>query len=248
MTRPTLNAVTNPPRKAVATRYLGLLILGAMLAGLSAGFADDQDEKKSSSASAPAKAQKDKDGWWSLFNGKDLTGWKVTAFGGEGDVFVENGEVVISQGADLSGIHTDQPIPKSDYEIQFEAMREAGSDFFAGVTFPVRDSHCSLILGGWGGGTCGISSLDGMDASENETSSLQSFEKGKWYKVRIAVRDNHLNAWLDDKEIVDVDTTGRKIDVRFEVERSKPFGFCTYATTGRLKNVRVRELPKPASK
>jgi hypothetical protein len=234
--------------RTTTARSLGLLILGAMLVSHAAGFADDKDDKKTSSPSASAKVPKDKDGWWPLFNGKDLTGWKVTEFGGEGDVFVEEGEVVISQGADLSGIHTEQPIPKSDYEIQFEAMREAGSDFFAGVTFPVRDKHCSLILGGWGGGTCGISSLDGMDASENETSSLQSFEKGKWYKVRIVVRDNHLNAWLDDKEIVDVDTTGRKIDTRFEVERSKPFGFCTYATTGRLKNVKVRELPKPVDK
>jgi len=239
------------PRTAGATgtvRYYFPLVLVALLFAHPAGLADDKDGKKDASAAASAKVTKDKDGWWPLFNGKDLTGWKVTEFGGEGDVFVEKGEVVISQGADLSGIHTEQPIPESNYEIQFEAMREAGSDFFAGVTFPIRDTHCSLILGGWGGGTCGISSLDGMDASENETSSLQSFEKGKWYKVRIVVRDNHLNAWLDDKEIVDVDTTDRKIDVRFEVERSKPFGFCTYATTGRMKNVRVRELPKSVDK
>jgi len=186
--------------------------------------------------------------WQPLFNGKDLDGWKVTQFGGEGKVFVENGEVVISQGVDLSGIHTEKEIPRSDYEIQFEAQRAAGDDIFAGLTFPVKDSHCSLIIGGWGGGVCGISSLDGMDASENETTSFQQFEEGKWYRIRIVVRDNHLAAWLDDKQIVDVDTTGKQIGVRFDMERSKPFGFSTYATTGHFRNVRIRTLPPEESK
>lgn len=206
------------------------------------------DEKKPTPAAADQKqetkpASETADGWKQLFNGKDLDGWKITNFGGEGDVFVENGEVVITQGADLSGIHTEQELPKSNYEIQFEAMREQGSDFFAGVTFPVKESHCSLILGGWGGGVCGISSLDGMDAAENDTTSYQEFKKGEWYKVRIEVRENHLNAWLNGKSIVDVDTTGRRISTRFEVDRSKPFGFATYATTGRIRNARIRPLP-----
>ena len=212
----------------------------------------DGDDKKPAGAKTDEKKEpkqeSDAKGWQPLFNGKDLEGWKVTNFGGEGEVYVEDGEVVISQGADLSGIHTEKEIPRSNYEIQFEAQRAAGSDFFAGLTFPVKDSHCSLIIGGWGGGVCGISSLDGMDASENETTSYQQFDKDKWYKIRIVVRDNHLSAWLDDKQIVDVDTTDKKIGVRFEVERSKPFGFATYATTGRLKNVRLRTLPPEEKK
>ena len=230
--------------------HSGTRWLLAMMAGVigSAVFLNNlalADEKKREDAPAKKEETKkvDKDGWWPLFNCKDLEGWKVTNFGGEGEVFVENGEVVISQGADLSGIHTEQEIPKSNYEIQFEAQRAAGSDFFAGLTFPVKDSHCSLIIGGWGGGVCGISSLNGMDASENETTSYQAFEKGKWYKIRVIVRDNHLHGWIDEAKIVDVDTTGMRIGTRFEVDRSKPFGFSTYSTTGRLKNVRIRSLP-----
>lgn len=206
--------------------------------------AKDSDKKATAGKSAPddKTAPADKDGWQPLFNGKDLEGWMVTNYGGEGDVLVENGEVIISQGADLSGIHTDKKLPKTNYEVQYEAMREAGSDFFAGITFPIGDNHCSLICGGWGGGVCGISSLDGMDASENETTSYQQFEKGKWYKFRLVVTDSHINAWINDKQIVDVDTTDRKVGVRFEVERSRPFGFCTYATTGRIRNARIRPL------
>lgn len=208
------------------------------------GLADNQ----ASTASTAAEAAVDKDGWKSLFNGKDLDGWKVTNFGGEGEVFVEDGAVVISQGSDLSGIHTDQKLPTSDYEVQFEAQRAAGNDFFAGLTFPVKDSHCSLIVGGWGGGICGLSSLSGMDASENETTSYRDFEKGKWYRIRLVVTDDHISAWIDDKQIVDVDTTGQRISTRFEVDRSKPFGFATWQTTAKLRHVRIRSLPKTEDK
>ncbi len=228
-----------------------VMLLAAVFVSSLAIQATKADEKKHDGAKPAAKEvakSEEEDGWKPLFNGKDLEGWKVTNFGGEGEVFVENGEVVISQGADLSGIHTEQEIPKSNYEIQYEAQRSAGSDFFAGLTFPVKDSHCSLILGGWGGGVCGISSLNGMDASENETTSYQKFEKGQWYKIRIVVRDNHLHAWIDDAKIVDVDITDKKVGTRFQVDRSKPFGFSTYATTGRLKNVRIRSLPPEEKK
>lgn len=248
----------HPAAFRLSARKLGrvsvclLMIGGFAITTASHNVIAEDGDRKTVGDKADAKKEPtqkpDAEGWRPLFNGRDLDGWKVTNFGGEGDVLVENGEVVISQGADLSGIHTEQEIPKSNYEIQFEAQREAGSDFFAGLTFPVKESHCSLIIGGWGGGVCGISSLNGMDASENETTSYQQFEKGKWYKVRIVVRDNHLSAWLDDKQIVDVDTTDMKIGVRFEVERSKPFGFSTYATTGRLKNVRLRTLPPEEKK
>lgn len=237
---------------------LRVSLVAAVLFGLSVNSATlgsenvNGDEKKPVSVEADQKEKSSGkvaagDGWKPLFNGRDLEGWKITNFGGEGDVFVENGDIVITQGADLSGIHTEQELPKSNYEVQFEAMREQGSDFFAGLTFPVKDSHCSLILGGWGGGVCGISSLDGMDASENDTTSYQEFRKGEWYKVRIEVRDNHLNAWVNDKSIVDVDTTGRRIGTRFEVDRSKPFGFATYATTGRIRNAKIRPLPREAA-
>lgn len=229
-------------------RIVTILLTVAATLATSSVRADEKKavSDKKATAEKPASDDKaaaaDKDGWQPLFNGKDLDGWKVTNYGGEGDVLVENGEVIISQGSDLSGIHTEKKLPNTNYEVQYEAMREAGSDFFAGITFPIGDNHCSLICGGWGGGVCGISSLDGMDASENETTSYQQFEKGKWYKFRLVVTDNHINAWIDDKQIVDVDTTDRKVGVRFEVERSKPFGFCTYATTGRIRNARIRPL------
>lgn len=193
-------------------------------------------------AAKPAKA--DKQGWSPLFNGKDLTNWQVTNFGGEGEVKVEKGIVIIDQGVDLSGItSTRKDLPTSNYELEFEAQRAAGNDFFVGITFPYKKSSCTLICGGWGGGVCGLSSLDGMDASENETTSYLSFTNGQWYKVRLLVEDDRIQAWLDKSNLVDVETEDRKVDVRFEIDLSKPMGFSTYQSQALIRNARIRKLP-----
>src|SRR5215467_3675876 len=107
--------------------------------------------------------------WKSLFDGKTLTGWRLTEFVGRAEVQCESGLLVLNMGDPFTGINWTNEIPKINYEVAFDAMRVSGSDFFCGLTVPVRDSFCSLIVGGWGGSLLGISSLDGGDASENET-------------------------------------------------------------------------------
>ena len=185
-----------------------------------------------------AKAQ-----WKSLFDGKSLAGWKTTEFGAHKEPAVEKGLLILPIGDPLTGVTREKDdVPHVNYEVQLEAQRVEGHDFFLGLTFPVQDSHASLILGGWSGGVCGISSIDGFDASENSTTSYRKFESGKWYKVRLRVLKDRLEAWLDDEQIVDADTTDKKISTRVEVSPSKPFGIATYATKGAYRNIRVREL------
>ncbi len=217
-----------------------LMILLAVSGSATGQTAADEKAKPASAPSIKA----DKDGWSPLFNGKNLDGWQVTNFGGEGEVSYKDGIVEISQGVDLSGItSTRKDLPKSNYEIELEAARVAGTDFFVGLTFPVKESSCSLIMGGWGGGVCGLSSIDRMDASENETTSYTSFTNKQWYKIRVKVTDEKIEAWLDKASIVDVELADKKIDFRFEVELSKPMGFSTYQTTAHIRNARIRQLP-----
>lgn len=222
-----------------------LLLCGLLLVPAANVAADDKDNARKATTAAADKAAE----WQPLFNGKNLDGWKVTNFGGEGEVLIEDGNVVITQGVDLSGItSTRKDLPKTNYEIEFEAQRAAGSDFFVGLTFPVMDSSASLICGGWGGGICGISSLDGMDASENDTTSYMAFTNGQWYKIRLKVTPEKLEAWMDKSSLVDVDIKDRKIDVRFEVDLSKPLGFSTYQSTAYIRNARIRKLPETETK
>ena len=116
-----------------------------------------------------------------LFDGKTLGGWRPSKFSGQGAVKVENGTLVLESGNDLTGITwAGADLPTSNYELTLQAMRAGGSDFFAGITFPVDKSFCSLILGGWGGNVVGLSSINDLDASENSTSQSMVFEKERW--------------------------------------------------------------------
>jgi hypothetical protein len=176
-----------------------------------------------------------------LFDGKTLKGWKAANFGGEGPVTVRDGQILLQRGDPLTGITWDGgAIPQMNYEISLEAMKLDGSDFFCGLTFPVGNSFCSLILGGWGGTVVGLSSLDGMDASDNETSTSMDFASDRWYRVRLCVVPGKITAWLDEKLIVDANTKGRRISIRPEVDLSTPLGIASYRTEAALRNISIR--------
>jgi len=97
-------------------------------------------------------------------------------------------------------------------------------------------------VGGWGGGVVGLSSLDGEDAANNETTQYLNFERGRWYHIRLRVVPTKIQAWIDEDKVVDVVTTDRRISIRSEVEPSQPFGIATWSTTGALRNIRIRPL------
>lgn len=181
-------------------------------------------------------------GWTSLFDGTSLGQWEQTSFGGEGPVRVRDGMIVLEQGDPLTGVTWTGAPPPVSFELSLEASRLAGNDFFCGLTFPVGQSHCSLILGGWGGTTVGLSNLDGRDASENETTREMRFEDRRWYRVRVAVSDTHIRAWLDDDSIVEVARAGRRIGIRPEVEPSLPMGIAAFRTRAGIRAIQIRSL------
>jgi hypothetical protein len=211
---------------------VGMLAL-AVAAGQNAGGAAD----------APPKTGE----WQSLFDGKSLEGWRETQFSGHGRVRVENGTLILEAGKPLTGVTRTAAVPRSNYEVRFEAARLAGNDFFASLTFPVQNSFCTWVTGGWGGDIVGLSSLDGWDASDNETRTYFNFERGHWYAMRLRVTDTRIMAWIDEEPIIQVDIAGRSVGLRFgEIERSAPFGFASYGTTGALRKIEYRLL-RPGS-
>ena len=176
-----------------------------------------------------------------LFDGKTLSGWRVSDFAGKGPVRVEDGKLILEMGT-MTGVTYTNDIPTMNYEIGVEAMRVDGSDFFCGLTFPVGKDPCSLIVGGWGGGVVGLSSLDGQDAANNETTQYINFEKGRWYRVRLRVMPTKIQAWIDDDKVIDAETADRRISIRLEVEESRPLGFASWSTTAALRNIYLRKL------
>lgn len=184
-------------------------------------------------------------GWRPLFDGATLGNWRATAFGGGGEPEVVEGAIRIPPGADLNGVTWHGEFPTQRYEIALEARRVDGGDFFCGLTFPVGESCCSLILGGWGGSITGLSCIDGRDAGDNETTDTMTFERGRWYDVVVRVTPDRIECLVDGETIVDQEIAGRRVDVRAEVIASQPLGIATYATTGEARRIRWRPLEEP---
>jgi len=189
----------------------------------------------------------DGEGWQLMFDGESLAGWKLPGFAGAGEVEVRSGLIVLSMGDPFTGINWTNEFPWMNYEIALDAMRVMGTDFFCGLTVPVGEDCCSLIVGGWGGGLLGISSIDGMDASENETTKFCEFERNRWYRIRLRVTRGRIEGWIDDEKLVNVVTIDRKISVRpGEIELSRPIGITAWQTTAALREIRVRRITTPA--
>ena len=177
-----------------------------------------------------------------LFDGKTLDGWQITEYGTQGPVMVSGGNLVLNYGDGCTGVTWQKEFPKVNYEVTLEARKTSGNDFFCGITFPVHDEFCSLIVGGWGGPVVGLSCIDGMDAANNSTKILKKFDKNVWYNIKLQVTAEKIIAWIDDEKLVDFVYPGHRLSLRAEVELSKPFGLFTWETTGEIRNIRMVEL------
>lgn len=155
----------------------------------------------------------------------------------------EKGHLRLGWGESLSAAKWTGLPPVLPFELELEARRIDGTDFFCGLTFPARDSGECLtwVVGGWGGSLVGLSSIDGKDASENETKRHLSFEKERWYSLRLRCDGERIEAWIDGERVIDLDTAGKKLSLRpGPIAVCAPFGLATWQTTGEFKGLRWR--------
>jgi hypothetical protein len=193
--------------------------------------------------SSPQSTQHDSEPWQTLFDGSSWSGWESISFGGEGEVEISDGSAILPMGSPLTGIRPLQPLPqRMDYEVEVKAARLSGNDFFCGLTFPVNEAFATVVLGGWGGGLCGLSCVDDEDASYNQTRSYRGFESGRVYTLRVQVTSQKIIAWVDDEMLFEQDIVDHKISLRTEMLPSVPFGVCSFLTRAAIHSVRWRAL------
>jgi hypothetical protein len=223
-------------------------LLGFLVSGMSGCEKKETIPNHASSipeaAPAGANATASAEGWVDM---ETLGPGKWVAIEGAADLeWNDESRVMrIGVGTDLNGVRWTGSIPTAPYVVELDARRMSGSDFFCGLTFPVRSGNecVTLIVGGWGGSVVGISSIDGLDASENSTGSQHEFENQRWYRMRVEVTKVRLQAWIDDRQVVDLETEGRKLSLREgPIEDCAPWGLATWLTSAEVRGVRWRKL------
>jgi len=201
-----------------------------------------------------ALAETEAENWISMFDGESLVGWSLPVFGGDGEVDVRRGNLILGRGHMRTGIRYEREFPRMNYELRYEARRMQGVDFFAACTFPVGDSFCTFIPGGWGGGTTGLSSIDGFNAANNPYSLHYNYRDETWHRFRIRVTDDAIRVWItaqdregnwgEEESVIRFVSADRELSTRLEADRHRQLSFTTWDTEGHLRNIEYRLIER----
>lgn len=228
----------------VKSKFIALIIAAFAVIGFVSWYCKSQEQHETVIIEDIPAAQDIPEGWESLFDGKTLSGWEKVTYGGEGEPYVNNGILILPRA--VAGLMTGlcwvgDPLPENNYIICYEARRVEGVDIFAALTFPYGDTSASLIFGGWGGIVNGLSSINGYDASENETTCLFSLTDHVWYQIQLHVTPDSIRATVGNEKVVDLATAGKDIHLR-SGNLDTGLTLWSYVSTGEIRNIRIKRL------
>jgi len=139
----------------------------------------------------------------SLFNGKDLSGWKIH---GTEKWFVENGDLVCESGPDKQYGYLSTNKTYKNFELTLEFKQEANGN--SGVFF--RSSIEGVKISGWqcevapvNHHTGGIYESYGRGWLIQPDSTKEKYLKtGKWNKLKLRVVGDEVTTWLNGHQMI----------------------------------------------
>ena len=140
----------------------------------------------------------------SLFNGKDLTGWKI--YGTE-KWYVENGNLVCESGPDkkYGYLATEKFYKNFDLTVEFLQESNGNSGIFFRSTIEgtkISGWQCEVApLGNDSGGIYESYGRGWLKQIEDEKENI--LNPGKWNKMRLRVEGDRVQTWLNGKQLVD---------------------------------------------
>ncbi|MGC4002675.1 MAG: DUF1080 domain-containing protein [Pirellulales bacterium] len=146
----------------------------------------------------------DADGWYSLFDGKTLDGWKINE--DQKAAKVENGELIIG-GAPRTHVFYDGPVKNHDFkDFEFKAKVKVIGNSNSGIYF-----HTEYQKDGWP-----AKGFEAQVCSKNygdprKTGSLYAVKDveeapvpdDEWFDYHIIVKGDHVTIKINDKETID---------------------------------------------
>ncbi|MBX2895517.1 MAG: DUF1080 domain-containing protein [Cyclobacteriaceae bacterium] len=139
----------------------------------------------------------------SLFNGKDLTGWKI--YGTE-KWYVDKGELVCESGPDKQYGYFATEKEYKDFELTLEFKQESNGN--SGVFFHSQIE--GTTVSGWQAEVAPLNSHSGgiyesygrgwliQPTAEKE----KALKEGEWNKMKIVVKGNVVTTWLNGEQMI----------------------------------------------
>lgn len=143
--------------------------------------------------------------WKSLFNGKDLDGWKIH---GTEKWYVEDGLLVCESGPDKAYGYLSTEKFYDDFELELEFLQEADGN--SGVFF--RSTFEGTRVSGWqvevappNHDTGGIYESYGRGWLVQIPDEKENILKmGEWNTLKIRAVGGHITTWLNGQQMVDI--------------------------------------------
>ena len=143
--------------------------------------------------------------WKSLFNGKNLDGWKIH---GTEKWYVEDGLLVCESGPDAEYGYLSTEKFYDDFEVEVEFLQEADGN--SGVFF--RSTFEGTKVSGWqvevappNHDTGGIYESYGRGWLVQIPDEKEDILKmGEWNKLKIRAEGGHITTWLNGQQMVDI--------------------------------------------
>ena len=195
---------------------------------------------------AQARADQPPDGFVSLFNGKDLTGWKVNE-GGKQSVWGATDGILFVQGHGGGWLLTEKEY--GDFEIRLEyKMPEHGNSGVGLHAMHGDPAYVGMEIQLIDDGTWkGLQEWQHTGAIYNVVppSSLPGKPAGMWNKIRIVAKGRHVTVELNDVKIVDANLDDHKdqFDKHPGLKREKGhLGLQSHDGRVEFRNLFVKEL------
>lgn len=139
----------------------------------------------------------------SIFNGQDLTGWKIH---GTEKWYVDDGELICESGPDKGYGYLATTKSYKNMDLRLEFKQEANGN--SGVFF--RSSIEGTKISGWqaevappGNNSGGIYESYGRGWLIKPAPELQQVVKmGEWNKMRVKVVDDEVTTWINGQQII----------------------------------------------
>lgn len=144
----------------------------------------------------------------SIFNGKNLQGWKI--YGNE-KWYVDDGEIVAESGPDEEYGYLATRRTYKDFILELEFLQEMDGN--SGVFF--RSSLDGVDITGWqaevappGNSTGGIYESNGRGwLVKPTTGGTNSLKMGEWNKLKITAIDNMVKTTLNGRDLLEIHDT-----------------------------------------
>jgi len=173
--------------------------------------------------------QPDSDGWLTLFNGTDLSGWSQL---GDANWRVEEGAIVADQNTAVSFLVSDRSFSDFELELEFWVNTEANSGVFIRCANPaaVDEQTCYEV-----------NIFDTRPDQTYRTGSIMFvaepaefvYTGGQWNRYLISADGNRLKVVLNGRNMVDVEDSKLA---------AGPIALQHGTGTVKFRNIRIREL------